>query len=174
MKGLAHPCTFGEHKFKAMLGILDMQQIESLLYSEIVGRIGCHDENSTYIVPISYAYDGEYIYCHTREGKKLEMMRKNPRVCFEVDHEENMANWQSVIVWGTFEELKDVLLRAKALEQLHRRIYPMIPSETVRLSRDWPFRPDELNRIEGVTFRILAGEKTGRYEKTDDQPFFAS
>lgn len=157
-----------------MLGILDMQQIESLLRNEIVGRIGCHDENTTYIVPISYAYDGEYIYCHTHEGKKLDMMRRNPRVCFETDHLENMANWQSVIAWGTFEELKDPLLRSKALEHLHRRIYPMMPSETVRLSRDWPFRPDELNRIKGVTFRIRVEEKTGRYEKMGGQSFFAS
>jgi nitroimidazol reductase NimA-like FMN-containing flavoprotein (pyridoxamine 5'-phosphate oxidase superfamily) len=149
-----------------MLGISDMQQIELLLHSEIIGRIGCHDLNSTYIVPISYAYDGKYIYCHTHEGKKVDMMRRNPRVCFEVDHLENMANWQSVIAWGTFEELKDAAGRSKALQHLHERIYPMVSSETVRLSPEWPFPPGELNRIKGISFRILLEEKTGRYEKT--------
>ena len=33
-------------------------------------------------------------------------MRANPNVCFEVDAMSNMANWQSVILFGTFHELK--------------------------------------------------------------------
>ncbi|MBK5270705.1 MAG: pyridoxamine 5'-phosphate oxidase family protein, partial [Bacteroidia bacterium] len=53
-------------------------EIETVLQNQIIGHLGCHSDGLTYIVPISYAYDGEYIYCHTYEGKKLEMMRKNP------------------------------------------------------------------------------------------------
>ena len=36
----------------------------------------------------------------------LDIMRKNPNVCFEVESMSNMANWQSVILNGTFHELK--------------------------------------------------------------------
>ena len=157
-----------------MLGKLNMPEIEQFLHHQIVGRIGCHDGDRTYLVPISYAYDGEYIYCHTCEGMKVNIMRKNPKVCFEVDHLQNMANWQSVIAWGTFEELKDPVERGKALVKLHDRILPMIASETVRLSSDWPFPPDEMSKIVGVTFRIRLGEKTGRFEKTNAQDFYAS
>ena len=74
---------------------------------QIIGRIGCSNGSKTYIVPISYAYDGECVYCHTHEGMKIEYMRRNPNVCFEVDHQHNMANWQSIIAWGVFEELTD-------------------------------------------------------------------
>ncbi len=51
------------------------------------------------------AMTAEYVYGHTMEGMKINMMRKNPRVCFEVDVMQNMANWKSVIAWGEFEEL---------------------------------------------------------------------
>jgi uncharacterized protein len=157
-----------------MLGTLNLPEIEKLLSKQIVGRIGCCNGDKVYVVPISYFYDGEYIYCHTHEGKKIEMMRKNPKVCFQVDQFLNMANWQSVIAYGEFEELTDPQLRKNAMQKLHSRIMPMISSETVHLSADWPFVPVEINKIPGVTFRILVREKTGRFERTHpvEEAFF--
>jgi hypothetical protein len=157
-----------------MLGVLNAGEIERLLERQIIGRIGCSNGSKTYIVPISYAYDGECVYCHTHEGMKIEYMRRNPNVCFEVDHQHNMANWQSIIAWGVFEELTDSEQRVKALHKLHERILPFIASETVQLSPDWPFPPEELNKITGITFRIHLTEKTGRFEMTDPDSFFAS
>jgi nitroimidazol reductase NimA-like FMN-containing flavoprotein (pyridoxamine 5'-phosphate oxidase superfamily) len=81
-------------------------QIYDLLKSELIGRIGCFDGNKVYVVPITYAYDNGYIYGHTKDGLKIHMMRKNPNVCFEVDWMKDMSNWKSVILYGTFEELK--------------------------------------------------------------------
>jgi nitroimidazol reductase NimA-like FMN-containing flavoprotein (pyridoxamine 5'-phosphate oxidase superfamily) len=158
-----------------MLGHLTLPEIEKLLTKEVVGRIGCSDANQVYVVPISYAYDGQYIYCHTHEGLKVQIMRSNPKVCFEVDHLHNMANWQSVIAQGVFEELKDKELRKDALQRLHGRILPLVSSETTHLSHDWPFRPSELNKIAGVTFRIRLEEKTGRFETSPvaAQTFFS-
>ena len=143
-----------------------MPEIEKLLKKEVVGRIGCTDGDIVYVVPISFVYDGSYIYCHTHEGLKTELMRKRPKICFEVDHLRDMANWQSVIVQGEFEELTDPALRGHALKQLHERILPMPSSETTHLSADWPFPPEEFNKIVGVTFRIRPIEKTGRFEKS--------
>jgi len=89
-----------------MLGNLNKTQIEELLKTNIIGRIGYHSQEKTYITPISYSYDGENIYCISKEGKKLEIMRANPRVCFEIDTIVNSCNWESVLLWGTFVELK--------------------------------------------------------------------
>jgi uncharacterized protein len=152
-----------------MLGILNTPEIERLLERQIVGRIGCSDGEAIYIVPISYAYDGDYVYCHTHEGMKINYMRKNPLVCFEVDDLHNMANWQSVIARGMFEELSDPELRIKALHKLHERILPFIASETVQLSPDWPFPPEDLNKIPGITFRLRLTEKSGRFEMSDSE-----
>jgi nitroimidazol reductase NimA-like FMN-containing flavoprotein (pyridoxamine 5'-phosphate oxidase superfamily) len=157
-----------------MFGILSFPEIEKLLSKQVIGRIGCYYDDKVYVVPISYFYDGQYIYCHTYEGRKIEMMRKNPKVCFQVDHLQNMANWQSVIAYGEFEELTEPLARKNALQKLHERQLPMISSETVHLSADWPFIPSELNKISGIAFRIRVDEKTGRFEKTHgaEEPFF--
>lgn len=159
-----------------MLGKLSSPEIEKLLHTEVVGRIGCSDGKMVYVVPISYHYDGEYVYCHSHEGMKVDIMRKYPVVCFEVDKLPNMANWQSVIAHGRFEELTDPGLRQDALQKLHERILPVISSETTHLSPDWPFAPAQLNKIAGVTFRIRLEEKSGRYEKSPSisaQMFFS-
>jgi nitroimidazol reductase NimA-like FMN-containing flavoprotein (pyridoxamine 5'-phosphate oxidase superfamily) len=74
-----------------MLGELTKDQSEQVLWSEVLGRIGCYTDGRVYVVPVTYAFDGAYIYAHSKEGLKIQMMRKNPMVCFQVDQMENMA-----------------------------------------------------------------------------------
>jgi nitroimidazol reductase NimA-like FMN-containing flavoprotein (pyridoxamine 5'-phosphate oxidase superfamily) len=150
-----------------MFGTLSNKEIEQVLHDQYLGRIGCHAENLTYVVPISYAYDGQSIYCHTQEGMKTKMMRKNPYVCFQVDSFEAMAAWKSVIAWGKFEELTKPAAREEALKILLNRNYPIISSQKMHLGEDWPFWPDDLNDIGGIVFKIELDRKTGRYEIND-------
>jgi nitroimidazol reductase NimA-like FMN-containing flavoprotein (pyridoxamine 5'-phosphate oxidase superfamily) len=156
-----------------MLGKLTDGAIEETLKRQVVGRIGCHADGVTYVVPVSYAYDGKDIYVHTYEGMKLKMMRKNPQVCFETDTMKDMANWQSVIAWGEFEELIEPTERNKALQILLDRKLPLLSSITTHLTNDWPFSPDDLSKIEGTLFRIILKEKNGRFESNPASPFFA-
>jgi nitroimidazol reductase NimA-like FMN-containing flavoprotein (pyridoxamine 5'-phosphate oxidase superfamily) len=149
-----------------MIGELATPQIEELLKSEVMGRIGCHHAGTTYIVPTSYAYDGTHIYVHTHEGMKVEMMRKNPAVCFQVDNMRDMANWQSVIAWGTYEELPPGEDRTTAIQALQSRQLPIVSSITTHLGAAWPFSSDSDKDLEGIVFRIALNEKTGRFEST--------
>jgi len=148
-------------------------EIEQLLQQQLVGRIGCHVDGLTYVVPVSYAYDGNYIYCHTFEGMKVKMLRKNPEACFEVDSTRNLANWQSVIAWGSFEELPGGSDRSEAIKILRERKLPILSSQTMHLGSQWPFVSAD-DRIEGIIFRICLKVKTGRYERNTDDSFFAS
>lgn len=150
-----------------MIGKLTPDEIEEVLRHQVLGRIACHAYGITYIVPVSYAYDGEYLYLHSQEGKKIQMMRDNPEVCFETDNMQNMANWKSVIAWGKFEELTDQENREAALKRLVERILPIVSSETTHLSPNWPFPPENMDEIEGVVFRIKLHAKTGRFEKNE-------
>ena len=151
-----------------MLGELSPPEIEELLRSEITGRIGCHADGRTYVVPVTYAYDEGTIYCHSAEGLKLRMMRKNPIVCFEVDRVKDMGNWRSVIATGRFEELfgrdalpaMDVLI--KRFVAIERPDQPH-PSYVFRDSEAEPARTDGR---EIVIFRIRLAEKSGRFERT--------
>ncbi|HEX5026461.1 MAG TPA: pyridoxamine 5'-phosphate oxidase family protein, partial [Agriterribacter sp.] len=125
-----------------MIGNLNSNEIEELLKVQLVGRLGCHADNLTYVVPVSYAYDGVYVYSHTYEGLKMDLIRKNPQVCFQVDDMNNMANWKSVIAWGTVEELTDADDRNEAFKKLSARVLPFMSSETTHLSPIWPFSSD--------------------------------
>ena len=156
-----------------MFGNLDNDEIEAILHNGILGRIGCHSNNTTYIVPISYAYDGEFIYALTREGLKINIMRQNREVCFEVENIPDMGNWETVICWGEYEELTDKEDRRRALEMLNDRQLPHVTSATTKLSTSWPFRPHDIDSIPGVVFRIRAGKKTGKYEKQDNASIYS-
>lgn len=157
-----------------MFGNLTDTEIEGLLNRQVIGRIGCHAGGTTYVVPISFAYDGKYIYGHTHEGMKINFMRENPVVCFEVDELINMADWKSVVCQGIFEELKDERERDSALQVLLKRPLTFISSKTVQLSPNWPFVPANLNNIEGIVYRILINTKTGRFERADINAYYAS
>ncbi|MBW7892834.1 MAG: pyridoxamine 5'-phosphate oxidase family protein [Chitinophagaceae bacterium] len=158
-----------------MFGKLNSEDIESLVHAQLVGRIGCTNKGKSYVVPISYAYDGQYIYAHTSEGMKIDMMRKNPDVCFQVDDTKDLSNWQSAILWGEFEELPKDPQRTEALKVLSARKIPFISSETMHLTSQWPFQDDDdLSKIPGIVFRIRITEKTGRFEKKTEKGFYAS
>ena len=158
---------------KHMLGTLPPQQIEEVLKTQILGRLGCCYNGETYIVPISYAYDGTFIYCHTHEGKKAEMLRKNPKVCFEVDELKDMSNWKSVITQGIFEEIKGRKERNAAMQTLLNRYLPIMSSITTHLGEHWPFHPDDITDIKGIVFRIAIKEKSGRFELNEHTPNMA-
>jgi nitroimidazol reductase NimA-like FMN-containing flavoprotein (pyridoxamine 5'-phosphate oxidase superfamily) len=150
-----------------MLGILDQEQIERVLTTQIIGRIGCYSDGVSYVVPISYAYDGAFIYGHSQQGMKLNIMRDNPKICFQVDIIKNMANWDSVIVMGLFEELSRTDEKRTALRHLNSRVTPLISSTTVQLTPDWPFGYDnDLDKVKGILFRIRPQIKTGRFENS--------
>ncbi|SFP85685.1 pyridoxamine 5'-phosphate oxidase family protein [Parafilimonas terrae] len=151
-----------------MFGNLGNDAIETVLRHQIIGHIGCNANDITYVVPVSYAYENGYVYVHTEEGMKINMMRQNPKVCFETYLMENMGNWQCVIAWGQFEEITGEEERREALQILLNRNLPVITSKTVQLTEEWPFVPENLNEIKGIVFRIKLTMKTGKYERTEE------
>ena len=147
-----------------MVGKLNEEEIDEILSQHYVGRIGCHAEGITYVVPISYAYHDGYIYARTFEGMKIDIMRQNPNICFEVDYVPAMANWKSVIAWGQYEELPDKEDRNNALRILLERKIPSVSSIMTKFAADWPFCSIDCEDVPGVFFRVLLTEKTGRFE----------
>lgn len=148
-----------------MLGQLNDQQMNNLLASQVVGRLACTDSQQPYLVPVTYAFDGTTIYGQTNEGMKLSLLRKNPNVCFEVDVMMDMANWQSVVVRGRFEELTNEAANNARLV-LYNRVFPLMTSATVHGEQhEVEHELDDDNRIKPVMYKIVIEEKTGRFEK---------
>ena len=147
-----------------MLGKLNQGQIEELLHTQVVGRIGCHHAGKTYVVPITYVYDGEHIIGHTQDGMKIHIMRENPYVCFEIDKVDNMANWESVITWGLYEELQGYDARL-AMQKLINRMLPVMIDETHIPTQGMETHLLDTGGIKVIVYRIKLLEKTGRFEK---------
>jgi nitroimidazol reductase NimA-like FMN-containing flavoprotein (pyridoxamine 5'-phosphate oxidase superfamily) len=74
-----------------MFGTLNEMQMNHFLLSQTGGRVACTNGKIPYFVPVTYIYNGKDIITQTKEGMKLDIMRKNPNVCFEVDSMSNMA-----------------------------------------------------------------------------------
>jgi nitroimidazol reductase NimA-like FMN-containing flavoprotein (pyridoxamine 5'-phosphate oxidase superfamily) len=147
-----------------VLGELTREEIDGLLRSEAIGRIGCYGFGRPYVVPVTYAYDGVAVYCHSREGLKLRMMRGHPIVCFEVDRVDGISDWRSVIATGRFSEL-EAMEAELAMQLLRTRMAPLVPSATSA--------PDSRIHPSGhpwSVFRILLGERSGRFERPDPDP----
>jgi nitroimidazol reductase NimA-like FMN-containing flavoprotein (pyridoxamine 5'-phosphate oxidase superfamily) len=96
---------------------MSVQEIDEFVKTQRLGRLGCHDDGRTYVVPLMFARAAECFYFYTIEGQKVHMMRRNPSVCFELDELVANGSWTSVIVQGTFEELtgEDALLALRVL-----------------------------------------------------------
>ena len=146
-----------------MIGNLTEEQIIEVLKNNTLGRIGCNDGDKTYVVPVSYAFEGHCIFAHSMEGMKINMMRNNPDVCFEVDEVKSYTNWKSVILWGTYQELTDERARYDAMKLLldkflHVKI-SQSPGATAlheHLTNDSPKKP--------IIYRIVIKELSGKFE----------
>lgn len=150
-----------------MLGQLDKKEIEKVLNENVLGRIGCHDQGRTYVVPVTYVYDGSSILAHSVEGLKIRMMRANPQVCFEVDDVKDFTNWKSVILWGEYEEITDADEKNEVMQQFVDRVMRLKISETALPPETTETRlhPRSPGVIKPVIYKIVIQEMTGRYEQ---------
>jgi nitroimidazol reductase NimA-like FMN-containing flavoprotein (pyridoxamine 5'-phosphate oxidase superfamily) len=139
-----------------MLGDLTVAEIEELLRDNRVGRIGCHAEGTTYVVPTGYAYDGECVYAQSGDGLKVRTMRANPDVCFEVEDIRDVSHWRSVIAWGSYEELWGHA-EDEAIRRLRAR-FADIPT--------WAsVHPDRGVADRNIFYRIRLTRKIGHFER---------
>lgn len=154
---------------------MNAPQIEAVLHAAVIGRIGCHTAGRTYVVPVTYAYLDGCVYGHSAAGLKVQMMRANPAVCFEVEQVDDLANWRSVIAWGTFEELRGDDA-ASGMKVLMDRLMPVLASATAypgpgRGPHGAPAAPGADHAPpEAVLYRIRLAEKSGRFEKRQAAP----
>ena len=90
-----------------LLHDMDVQECRDLLTRIGMGRLACARNNQPYAVPIYFAFDNDVLYGFSTIGKKIEWMRQNPLVCVEVDAVRAQNFWDSVVVFGRYEELTE-------------------------------------------------------------------
>lgn len=66
--------------------ILDPELIDSIIRGAEICRIAMCSNNIPYVVPMNFGYKDGILYLHSaKEGKKIDILRENPRVCFEME-----------------------------------------------------------------------------------------
>jgi nitroimidazol reductase NimA-like FMN-containing flavoprotein (pyridoxamine 5'-phosphate oxidase superfamily) len=131
--------------------VLDDDGIEALLTRAIVGRVACCAPGGRpYLVPIPFGYDGEAVYSISGPGRKLEMMRAQPAVAFEVDEVEAEDRWRSVVADGEFEEVTDADARCRAIDI----VAPKAGAASIA--------------ADAIVYRIRLTRKSGRFEVPDE------
>jgi len=105
-----------------------IDEIEQLLARALAGRLGMCRNNQPYIVPVCFIYHRSEIFFHSaRLGRKMDFMRMNPTVCFQVDEHSLVAsakpckftmNYQSVVAVGQVRFLADSKQKLRILKLL--------------------------------------------------------
>ncbi|HMD02630.1 MAG TPA: pyridoxamine 5'-phosphate oxidase family protein [Candidatus Baltobacteraceae bacterium] len=139
---------------------LSDEVLDAFLRAESTARIGYVDQRGQpYVVPVTYAYDGESFYGYSLLGAKIESMNMNPRVCVEVDRITNVTNWICAVALGDFESLHGA--RAEdAVRRIADRLRTIARADALSAAAEETY----VARVggPGLAYRIRVAHKSGR------------
>jgi uncharacterized protein len=112
--------------------ITDQAVIIEILEKSEICRLGLVENDEAYIVPVNYAYQNDVIYIHSAlEGKKMDIIRKNNRVTFEIERHHEIikatkacgwtTRYRSVMGRGTIIIDDEILSKKKGLDLIMRK-----------------------------------------------------
>lgn len=148
--------------------VTEKEELISIIDRCQVIHIGMHDGENIYVIPMNYGYTWENgaltFYLHgALEGKKIELLKKNGRVGFEVDCDHELVEgklpcqfvfkFASVAGNGKAEIIEDPAEKIQAMERLMEHY-----SE-----REFEFNERLLSIVSMI--RIRVEEFTGRVRK---------
>ncbi|MDD6311516.1 MAG: pyridoxamine 5'-phosphate oxidase family protein [Firmicutes bacterium] len=146
--------------------ITDINEIVKILEKAKIIHLGLVDDGMPYLVPMNYGFeiiDGKLvIYMHSGlKGYKLDVIRKNPVCCFEIDcdimpFEGKVAcqygtSYSSVIGRGEVEILEDAAERMDAMKKFMK----------TQTGRDFEFTDKMLSAV--AMLRINVDEFTAKH-----------
>ncbi len=134
--------------------IKDRAAINSIIARADVCRLALSHDNSPYLVPLCFGYDGTSLYFHSaKAGRKIDILRQNPEVCFEmaVDCEPvkgpQSCDWtmrfMSVIGFGRVSFIDDNEEKKKALSAICAQYSDSpLTGDTKKIEKTLVFRVD--------------------------------
>ncbi len=151
---------------KRELQVTDLNAIQAILDTAKVVRLGLAVDNEPYVVPMNYGYtmEGEKLtlYLHSAlRGKKLDMIRSNPRVFFELDCDLNPFEGEKPCQYGL--SYSSVMGRGEAVlvEDVQEKIKAMSVLMKTQTGREFSF-DEKLVGIVAV-IRIDVSEYTAKH-----------
>ncbi len=92
------PARRGDVVFRDM----PRDEIEAMLLRNKVGRLAFSFHDRVDIQPIHYVYERGWLYGRTSEGEKIASLTHNQWIAFEVDEVEDVFEWRSIVIHGSF------------------------------------------------------------------------
>lgn len=81
--------------------VTEKKQVEQILAKAQVCRLAMVDKGHPYVVPLNFGYRDGTLYFHSApEGRKIDVLKSDPRVCFEVDELVKMNKAALACDWG--------------------------------------------------------------------------
>ena len=81
--------------------ITDINEIETIIKRATHCQIGLVDNDEPYVVPVNFGYERNALYFHgALEGRKVELIQKNNKVCFEMDTDVELVKSESSCDWA--------------------------------------------------------------------------
>jgi len=107
--------------------IADEKVMISIIEKAIICRVAMCWQDEPYVIPMNFGYQDNYIYLHSaKEGRKLEILRNNNKVCIEFDVDVELVQsqkacktsmkYKSVLIFGKAVILKDIAEKKRALD----------------------------------------------------------
>lgn len=145
--------------------IRDEDTIQYVIKRATVCRIGLSENKVPYIVPMNFGYKDNCLYFHSaREGKKIDMIRRNNNVCFEFDVDNEIVkgedpcgwsmNYYSIIGFG-----KAYLL--EGFEEKRRALDTIMEHYSGKSSFEYPEEAVNNAAIIKVEIESMTGKKSG-------------
>lgn len=144
--------------------ITNRREIDEILSKATVCRIGFYDQQTPYIVPMNFGYNDNCLYLHSApQGKKIDLLKSNPLVCFEVEQNIEIINtgipcqwsmsYSSVIGYGTANIISDTKQKQEALQILIDHYSP---------GSSYVFPEKKLNEVTIIKIKItqMTGKKS--------------
>ncbi len=100
--------------------ITDISEIEQILSNAQVIRLGLCEDGFPYVVPLCFGYIRGRLYFHgAKEGRKLNILKSNPNICFEADIDCEIVRFDKPCNWGM--RFRSVIGFGKAYNVLDRK-----------------------------------------------------
>ncbi len=81
--------------------ITGRQDIEAVIRNARVCRLAMVDGAAPYLVPLCFGYAQNTLFFHcAKEGRKLDVLKRNNRVCFEFDAVTEVRPGKKACDWG--------------------------------------------------------------------------
>jgi len=142
--------------------ITDPAELESILREAVVCRMGLCDGELPYVVPMNYGYRDGSVFLHSAiEGRKIELLRRNPNVCLEFEKDVELIPAEAACSFSM--KYRSVIASGKAffLEGAEEKAQGLNVIMTQYTGKEFEFPPQALERI--VVIRIDLDECSGKH-----------